>query len=120
MQLVHKRRPLIKNWIDTARFLGTDGRNFLLGFAPDQKTVMESLARPTNRSFLEGLLKELTGTDWTVQLSLDESLPATPPQVIAPPPQPPRPNDSVETFRDDPLIKEALEIFKGEIKSVAT
>ncbi|MBA3544099.1 MAG: DNA polymerase III subunit gamma/tau [Chthoniobacterales bacterium] len=120
VQLVHKRRPLIKNWIDTARFLGTDGRNFLLGFAPDQKTVMESLARPTNRSFLEGLLKELTGTDWTVQLSLDESLPATPPQVIAPAPQPPRPNDSVETFRDDPLIKEALEIFKGEIKSVAT
>ncbi|MBA3831081.1 MAG: DNA polymerase III subunit gamma/tau [Chthoniobacterales bacterium] len=120
VQLVHKRRPLIKNWIDTARFLGTDRRNFLLGFAPDQKTVMESLARPTNRSFLEGLLKELTGTDWTVQLNLDTSLPATPPAVTIPPPQPSKSNETIETFKDDPLIKEALEIFKGEIKSVTT
>jgi DNA polymerase III subunit gamma/tau len=123
VQLAYARRPLIKTWIELARLLGTEGRNVLLGFAPDQKTVMESLARPANRSFLEALLKEMTGTDWTVKLSLVEGLPS-----ISPPEETPaetgsgkaKPNDSLDSFKNDPLIKEALEIFKGEIKSVTT
>ena len=31
-----------------------------------------------------------------------------------------RPDESIESFKNDPLIQEALEIFKGEIKSVST
>ena len=76
VQLAYARRPLIKTWIDcraTAR--APKAATFSLGFAPDQKTVMESLARPANRSFLEALLKEITGTDWTLKLSLVEGLP---------------------------------------------
>ncbi len=119
VQLVYARRPLIKTWIDAAHFLGTEGHNFLLGFAPDRKTVMESLSRPTNRSFLDGLLKELTGTDWKVKLSVEEHLPETP-SASETAPSRPKPGESVETFKNDPLIKEALEIFKGEIKSVST
>ena len=38
---------------------------------------MEGLLRPNNRSFLEALLKELTGTDWTLKLRLAEGLPPT-------------------------------------------
>ncbi len=116
LQQVAKRRPLIKTWVETAQFLGTDDRSVLLGFPTDQKTVMESIARPTNRSFLEGLLKELTGSDWTLQLTLDASLSPTPPRDKAPPV--PAKKETSETFKDDPLIKQALEIFKGEIKSV--
>ena len=119
VQLVYQRRPLIKTWIDTAHFLGTEGHNFLLGFAPDRKTVMESLSRPTNRSFLDGLLKELTGTDWKVKLSVEADLPETP-STSETVPSRRQPNESAETFKNDPLIKEALEIFKGEIKSVST
>ena len=78
VELAYTRRPLIKTWIALARLLGTEGRNVVLGFAPDQKTVMESLSRPANRSFLEALLKELTGTDWTVKLSIVEGLPSPP------------------------------------------
>ena len=123
VQLASSRRPLIKTWIDSAALLGTEGRNVLLGFAPDQKTVMESLSRPANRTFLEALLKELTGTDWMVKLSVAEGLPSTPPpaetQAEAESTKP-KANDSVDSFKDDPLIQEALEIFKGEIKSVTT
>ena len=123
VHLAYTRRPLIKTWIALARLLGTEGRNVLLGFAPDQKTVMESLSRPANRSFLEALLKELTGTDWTVKLSIAEGLPSAPPPEetqAETEPGKPKPNDSLDSFKNDPLIKEALEIFKGEIKSVTT
>ena len=125
VQLAYTRRPLIKTWIDSAALLGTEGRNVLLGFPPDRKTVMESLSRPANRSFLETLLKELTGEDWSVKLSLSNELPpASSPDEIPEkekaPAAKPKAAESVDTFKDDPLIKEALEIFKGEIKSVTT
>ncbi|CAN5537360.1 DNA polymerase III subunit gamma/tau [soil metagenome] len=127
VQLSHTRRPLIRTWIDTAHYLAVDGRNLLLGFAPEEKTIMEGLARPNNRSFLEDLLKELTGTDWTVKLSLNQDLPAaSAPAEVSTEEKPPgaKPKaaaaESVDAFKNDPLIKEALEIFKGEIKSVTT
>ena len=123
VQLAYTRRPLIKTWIESARLCGIEGRNVLLGFAPDQKTIMESLSRPANRSFLEALLKEMTGTDWTVKLSLVEGLPSTsPPEEMRAETEPgkAKPNDSLDSFKNDPLIKEALEIFKGQIKSVTT
>ena len=121
VQLAYTRRPLIKTWIALAHLLGTEGRHVLLGFAPGDKTVMESLARPANRSFLEELLKELTGSDWTVKLSIVDGMTSAPPEpATASAPGKTAPNESRDTFKDDPLIKEALEIFKGEIKSVTT
>jgi DNA polymerase-3 subunit gamma/tau len=123
VQLAYVRRPLIKTWIDSARLLGAEGGTVLLGFPPDQKTVMESLARPANRSFLEALLKEVSGSDWKVKLSLEEGLPpAAPAEDIEAESAAtrPTPDDSIESFKNDPLIKEALELFKGEIKSVTT
>ena len=117
LQLAYSRRPLIKTWIDSARLLGTEDHHVLLGFPPEQKTVMESLARPANRSFLEALLKEVSGADWKVKLSLEEGLPPLARSEEAPRSQP---NDSLDSFKNDPLIKEALELFKGEIKSVTT
>ena len=123
VQLAYTRRPLIKTWIDAARLLGIEGRNVLLGFAPDQKPSWNrSRARPTAASSKRSS-KEMTGTDWTVKLSLVEGLPSTsPPEETQAETEPSKskPNDSLDSFKNDPLIKEALEIFKGEIKSVTT
>ena len=93
-----------------------------LDFAPDQKTVMESLSRPANRSFLEALLKEMSGDDWTAETQPRGRIAVDPPPERNAAPSEPQtwPNDSLESFKDDPLIQEALEIFKGEIKSVTT
>ncbi len=124
VELSHARRPLIRTWIDTAHYLGTEGRHLLLGFSPSEKTIMEGLARPNNRSFLEGLLQELTGVDWTVKLSLGQDLPSAAPALEISEKQgaaaKPKSETSHEDFKNDPLIKEALEIFKGEIKSVSS
>jgi hypothetical protein len=65
----------------------------------------------------------MTGTDWSVKLNLVEGLPpASSPEETQAETKPgkSKPNDSLDTFKNDPLIKEALEIFKGEIKSVTT
>ena len=114
------RRPLIRTWIEQAKALGVEGRFFLLGFPPEHKSVMESLARPANREFLEALLKEQTGRELSLKLSVKEGLVASPLPVedeIAPT-QPAKKTASRAEFKDDPLIREALEIFKGEIKPV--
>ena len=57
IELASARRPLVRNWIDAAHLLGTEDRHVLLGFAPEQKTSMESLERPATRSFVEALLQ---------------------------------------------------------------
>ena len=114
------RRPLIRTWIEQAKALGVEGRFFLLGFPPEHKSVMESLARPANREFLEALLKEQTGRELSLKLSVKEGLVASPSPVedeVAPA-QSAKKNAARAEFKDDPLIREALEIFKGEIKPV--
>ncbi len=114
VEQIQKRRPLIKGWIDSAGVLATEGRSFLLGFPPDQKTAMEQIAMPRNREFLEALLKEISGRDWALKTTLKEGLVAETPKEEAPR----KKKDSPENFKDDPLIREALEIFKGEIKTL--
>ncbi len=90
----------------------------LVGFPPEQKTTMESLAMPRNRDFLESLLKEISGRDWSLKFSLKEGLVAEAPPMEPEPPRPATPAEAADAFKDDPLIREALEIFKGEIKPV--
>ncbi len=117
VQLAGSRRPLIKPWLENAHFRGTQDRILRLGFAPASKSAMEALARPKNRTFLEELLKEVTSGDWKLDLNIVEGL-SVPEKRLEAEPGKNRPDDSIDSFRDDPLIQEALEIFKGEIKSV--
>jgi DNA polymerase-3 subunit gamma/tau len=92
------RRPFIKNWIEEALPLGANGRNFELGFPPDQRMVMEHLSSRANREFLEALLKEISGRDWTLKFSVRE-------------------NQISKTKKAPAIVREAVEMFKGEIKS---
>jgi DNA polymerase-3 subunit gamma/tau len=89
--------------------IGTEGRNFSLGYPPPQKSAIETLATAANRRQLETLLKEVSGRDWTVKFSAKEGLPDKRMQS--------QPAKGAEELKNDPLIQEALEIFKGEIKS---
>jgi DNA polymerase-3 subunit gamma/tau len=115
------RRPLIGPWLASAKALGIEGYFFLVGFPPEQKTAMESLSNPRTRDFLEALLKEISGRDFKIKFSLKEGLPvASPAEQLPTPDQSPakKKAEMQATFKDDPLIREALEIFKGEIRTV--
>jgi DNA polymerase III subunit gamma/tau len=117
VEQVRARRPLIRPWLDSAKVLGVEGRFLLVGFPPEQKTAMESVASPRTREFLEALLKEVGGPDLNIKFLPKEGLPVvSPPEIpVAPAPQK---QQTQEAFKDDPLIREALEIFQGEIKTV--
>ncbi len=115
---IRARRPLIKGWIDSAKVLGQEGRSFLLGWPPEQKTAMESIRMPRNREFLESVLKEISGRDWDLKFSLNEGLVIETPkdENFSSTLRKQKPVETTAKFQDDPLIREALEIFKGEIK----
>lgn len=119
VEQIRSTRPLIRGWAESASALGIDGRFFLLGFPPEQKIAMESLASPRTRDFLETLINEISGQDLKMKFTLKEGLPSAP--VHAPSAS----NENAAkkggaqvSFKDDPLIREALEIFKGEIRTV--
>jgi DNA polymerase-3 subunit gamma/tau len=110
---VRARRPLIRSWLASAKVLGLEGRHFGLGFPAEQQSIVDSLSHPKTRGFLDALLKEITAKDWTLKYSLVEGLPVvdeTEKRVE------PSGGSGGESFRNDPLIQEALAIFKGEIK----
>jgi len=112
---VRATRKLISGWVDAGTALGVEGRFFLVGFPPDHKSAMESLSIPRTREFLEAIVKEISGQDWKIKFVLKEGLMVAAPAEPAATKKP----ETQATFKDDPLIREALEIFKGEIKTVS-
>jgi DNA polymerase III subunit gamma/tau len=100
---IKTRRPFIKSWIEEAHPLGASGRSFELGFPQDQRMVMEHLSSRANREFLEALLKEISGREWALKFSLKENLPAKTP--------------AAKSKNAPAIVREALEMFKGEIKT---
>jgi DNA polymerase-3 subunit gamma/tau len=110
---VRRDRPLITTWLEAGTLLEVTAATVLLGFPPDQKMAMESLLRPNNRAFLEKLFAQLTGEPRVLECETREGLVVQP----APPPAPePAPADPMEEFKNDPLIRKALEIFQAEIQ----
>ncbi len=108
---IPSQKAFLRNSAGAAHVLGTDGRNFVLGFSPEQKSMMEILTTPANRKFVEGLLQEIGGNDWTLKATVNDELAPKDPkahEMLAADPN---------SYQDVPLIREALEIFKGEIKT---
>ena len=84
--------------------------------------IAKEIVDPEDVEFLEALIKEISGQDWKLKFILKEGLPVAPvPEASATTDESParKKGDSQAMFKDDPLIREALEIFKGEIKTVS-
>ena len=113
---VPAQKGFLRSSVGSAHVLGVDGRNLLLGFSPEQKPLMDILGTPANRKFLEGLLHEVTGKDWSVKVSVKEGLPSKGAPAQVAPAEEGKASNAAD-FKNDPLIQEALEMFKGEIKT---
>ena len=106
---VPAQKAFVRNSATAAHVLGIEGRNFQLGFAPGDKAMMDILGTQANRRFLETLLSEITGADWSVKLSVKEELPSK--QSLT------SEDSRSENFKEDPLIQEAIGLFNAQIKS---
>jgi DNA polymerase III subunit gamma/tau len=104
---VPNTKAFVRNSAAAAHVLPSEGRHFVLGFSPVQKSPMDILGTAANRKLIESLLREVSGRDWTLKLTVKENLASK----GAPTQQP-----SSGNYTDDPLIREALEIFKGEVR----
>ena len=118
--LVHKVRqvrPLISMWLESGVLVEANERVAKMGFPPDQALCSEAILQPNNRTFLEGLLLELSGFPLKLESIVAADVQLRPiAQPKPPPPAPPK--DAMSEFKDDPLIRRALEIFKGRIEAV--
>ena len=104
---IPNQKAFVRNSAAVAHVLPSEGRHFVLGFSPDQKSPMDILGTATNRKLIETLLREVSGKDWTLNLIVRKNL-VSKAQSSG--------ESSSENYTNDPLIREALEIFKGEIK----
>jgi DNA polymerase-3 subunit gamma/tau len=103
------QKAFVRNSASAAHVLGIEGRNFKLGFAVGDKAMMDILGTQANRKFVETLLHEITGNDWTLKLSVNEDL-ASKATVVG--------KDSApHDLKDEPLIQEAIELFNARIRS---
>src|SRR5260370_19776598 len=104
---IPNQKAFVRNSAAVAHVLPSEGRHFVLGFSPDQKSPMDILGTATNRKLIETLLREVSGKDWTLKLTARENLLSK---------VQPEGESASENYTDDPLIREALEIFKVELK----
>jgi DNA polymerase-3 subunit gamma/tau len=112
---VRRDRPLITTWLEAGTLLALEEKTIRLGFPPEGRMAMESLLRPNNRTLLEKLFTQLSGQDCVVECEVREGL-VVAPTVLPPPPPEPAPADPMEEFKNDPLIRKALELFQAEIQ----
>lgn len=117
-QVVHrvrKGRPLISSWMDSGQIVEISGDTAVMAFPPSAGLAQESVEKPQNRKYLEGVVSELVGRPITLHFETRAGFVVEAVPVISIKPEPPV--DPNVAFRDDPLIKKALADFNAEIIS---
>jgi hypothetical protein len=101
------------------RPLGLQGGVLRVGFDPEFADRKEFADRPRNIEILQSKLKEKLRIDVALKFEIAEgiSTPSAKPTAPAKPGVGPV-KKNLDDFRNDPLIKKALEIFKGTIVEV--
>jgi hypothetical protein len=104
-------------WVESGVLAEVRNGVALFVFAEEQSLAADYISKDGHREFLEGLLLELTGTPLRVRTELRDSVLRRP---VAQPPPPVKapPKDPMEEFKNDPLIRKALEIFKARLEAV--
>ena len=121
-----KATPLTKTYLVGARPLGIKNGVFVVGFDPEFAAQCEFINTARNRELLQTKLKEKLRMDVSLKFEVTEAATAAVPRPAkAAESAGPSPTRSAEPakrnpddFKNDPLIKKALEIFKGTVVEV--
>jgi DNA polymerase-3 subunit gamma/tau len=142
LSYVEAKSPFTHSYLKVAKPLGLNGRSLTIGFPPQAKDSMALLEGGKNKVMLSDALNDsgLEGCQirFVEAAELSDHFEEQKAAAAAAPPKAsrPRPQDSagaggasgpvepevvdLAEFRNDPLIKEALEIFKGQIVQTGT
>jgi type IV secretory pathway VirB10-like protein len=116
VKLVRQRRPLISMWLESGALLSAASGKAVIGFSKDQNLAFDYIQQANNKTFLEEVLTEIVGA--TVSLSCEKhDAVELVPVPKASPPAAEQARDPMEEFKDDPLIRKALELFKARIEA---
>ena len=123
---LQKVNPLAKSYLIGAKPLGLKAGIVTIGLDPEFPERRDFVDTTRNKDVLQSKLHERLHAPVTVKFELSDTItpqpqpkPVSKPVAAAAPlPEPPRRAASVEEFKNDPLIKKALEIFKGQIVDV--
>jgi DNA polymerase III subunit gamma/tau len=113
-------------WLTKAVFAKASQDSVLVQLPPSSVSVVRSVVGEAGRKDAEDKLSEALGRKLTLRLEIGddvvepqqadiEAQSASPDRAEAP--SEGKPTDPVESFKNDPLIKKALEIFAGEIQT---
>jgi DNA polymerase-3 subunit gamma/tau len=114
---IRKERPLLTSSVEAAMLLEITGDTAIIAFPPENALAVELLESPNNRKFTEALLAELTGRPLGIKCVKRAGLKVT---EVPREPEPLRAPaaDPAGEFKNDPLIRRALDLFRAEIQSV--
>jgi DNA polymerase-3 subunit gamma/tau len=117
-----KVSPLAKTYLVGTRPLRFSGGMFVVGFEAEFADRREFVDRGRNRELLQAKLKEKLRREVALKFEIVEGAPKPAPAVAGAATSTPRAaapaKKDLDEFKNDPLIKKALEIFKGQIVDV--
>jgi DNA polymerase-3 subunit gamma/tau len=108
-----KAVPLAKTYFVGTKLLGLTGNVLTIGFDPEFAERRDFVDNARTRDLLHARLKEKLRADVTVKFVLSEA-----PAAKAAPVPPPVKRGNNADFQNDPLIKKALDMFKGTVVEV--
>ena len=110
--------PLAKTYLIGTQPLSYQAGKLIVGFDPEFAERREFVDTARNRDILQTKLKEKLHTEVVLQFAVADSVAPSPQPTVVATERPAAKLASVAEFKNDPLIKQALEIFKGQIVEV--
>lgn len=114
-------------WLTKGVLAETSEGSVLVKIPPSSAIELRSVVGEDGRKNAEAKLCAALGRNVKLRLEVDEGLAESPPEDLGAQPAAPveravesspvRPGDPADEFKNDPLIKKALEIFAGEIQT---
>jgi DNA polymerase-3 subunit gamma/tau len=119
--IVAARRVTVSSYLALASRVRRDGRRLRIEFSVENASGKEFLDRPDARGELEAAAEEAFGEKLVVEVTVSAMAAPSPP---APPPQKqPQPsaaagNSKKGQAEEDPLVRKAMDLFRGEVVEV--
>jgi DNA polymerase III subunit gamma/tau len=114
-------------WLNKGVFAAASDREVLVKIPPSSAVALQSVVGEDGRKNAEAKLSSALGRSVKLRLEVGEEMAEPAPEEAQVEPArsfekpaetpPPGPRDPAEEFKNDPLIKKALEIFAGEIQT---